>query len=115
MQSAIQEALRVEKKPAQALKSTPEKNLMRPKIIRGSEEKKSTASNKGYSSFLGNWNKVNSKNTTQDIRKSFEKLNLNNPDLLKVPNKLPKGPSKLCSCQSPKVEQKPLFNEKTSM
>ena len=40
----------------------------------------SSASAKGYSSFLGNWKQVNHKNSSaqQDIRKSFEKLNLNN-------------------------------------
>lgn len=80
--SAIQEALRinVEKKP----KATPEKKVQAPKILKSEEKKLSannSSSNKGYSSFLGNWNKVNhiTKNTSaqQDIRKSFEKLNLN--------------------------------------
>jgi hypothetical protein len=78
--SAITEALRinVEKKP----KATPEK-VQAPKILKSEEKKMSSNNNsrQGYSSFLGNWNKVNhiTKNTSaqQDIRKSFEKLNLN--------------------------------------
>jgi hypothetical protein len=65
------------------MRETPEKAVMPPKIMKQSEEKKLStggSATKGYSSFLGNWNKVNHKNTSaqQDIRKSFEKLNLNN-------------------------------------
>ena len=55
IQSAISEALRQnDKKPIK----TPEKNLKVPKIMKQSEEKKmpsSSASAKGYSSFLANF------------------------------------------------------------